>query len=203
MAAFSFRRFHGDKWFARVDSFLLVGFLFWSLGESTWSIYALVLGISIPYPSLADIFWLAAYPFVLIGMLAFISPFKSAIDRRSLLVSSLVSVLAVGLVVEGLVMPVLKLSTDVIRNLVGFAYPMLDIALLFASIMGILLFWGGRMARGFYWLFAGALLMAVGDILFSYLTAIGTYYDGHPLELFFEFSYVCFGLAIYERFRGL
>jgi len=203
LAAFSLRVYRGDRWFAQVDSFLFLGFLLWFLGEFTWSFYTLILGVQIPYPSLADAFWLAGYPLVLVGMVAFVSPFKVAMRRRNLLVASVVSVAALGFVVRGLVLPVLSFSTDIISDVVGLAYPMLDIALLFALIMGLLLFWGGKMARWWYWLIAGAILTAVGDILFSYFTAIGTYYDGHPLELFFEFGYTCFGLAVHDRFRGL
>jgi len=203
MAAFSLKMFRGDRWFARVDTFLLVGFLFWSLGESTWSFYALYLNIAVPYPSVADVFWLAGYPFVLMGIIAFLSPFKNAINRRNLLISSVVSITAAALVIVFLVLPVFTFSTDIISSVVGLAYPLLDILLLFASVMAVLLFWGGKLARGFYWLVAGMLLTSVGDILFSYLTATGAYYDGHPLELLYEFEYTCFGLAIYERFRGL
>jgi len=68
-----------------VDVLLLVGFLLWFLGEFTWSFYSLYLGIEIPYLSMADVFWLAAYPFALIGMVAFVYPFRAAISRRNML----------------------------------------------------------------------------------------------------------------------
>lgn len=203
MAAFSLRAHRHDRWFGRVDIFLSVGFLFWFLGEFTWSFYALYLGIEIPFPSLADVFWLVAYPFVLIGMVAFVAPFKEAVNRRNILPASVVSVLATVLIVVGLVLPVLSFSNDMFGNVVSLAYPMLDTALLFAAVMGVMVFWGGRIARGWYWLTAGAVLMSLADILFSYFVANGTYYEGHPLDLFFEFSYACFGLAIYEHLGAL
>jgi hypothetical protein len=201
LAAFSLRMYRRDKWFGRVDSLLLAGFSLWFLGEFTWSFYSLILGVRIPYPSLADVFWLVAYPFVVAGMLAFVYPFRSAISVRNIVVAHVVSLLAVVLVLAGLIIPVLSFSSDMFSNVVGFAYPMLDIALLFVSIMGIMLFWGGKIVRSWYWLIAGAILMSIGDILFSYLTAKRLYYSGHPLELFFEFSYACFGLAMYERIK--
>lgn len=203
LAALSLRTVRRDSWFARVDTFLLSGFVFWFLGELTWSFYALILGVAVPYPSLADVFWIAGYPFVLLGMIAFVHPFKAAITKRNLLLASALATLATGLVVAGLIVPVLSFSKYAVNQLVvGFAYPPLDIALLFASVIGISLFDRGKIVKGWYWLTAGAILTALGDILFSYSTALGTYYDGHPLELFLEFGYVCFGLAIYERSRG-
>src|SRR4051794_25092024 len=38
------------------------GCLAWSLGEMTWTFYALVLSTETPFPSIADLFYLSAYP---------------------------------------------------------------------------------------------------------------------------------------------
>lgn len=51
-----------DFAFAKSTRWLALGFLFWALGEASYSIYALFLGVAIPYPSLADVFWLTGYP---------------------------------------------------------------------------------------------------------------------------------------------
>ena len=204
VAVLSLRRSRRDcRWFGSVDSFLLLGFLFWFLGEFTWSFYALVLRVAIPFPSLADVFWLAGYPFLLLGMVSFVSPFRTAITQGHLLRALIVSVVAVGLIVSSIVVPVFSLSTDLVGNAVSLAYPLLDIALLFAGLVGLLLFWGGKVARGWYWLTAGAILNAVADMMFAYLTAAGAYYDGHPLELLYALGYVCFALAVYESFGGM
>jgi hypothetical protein len=108
-----------------------------------------------------------------------------------------VSTAAIGLIAVFLVIPVISLSSDLVLNIVGLAYPIMDIALLYAPIVGALLFRGGKLARGWYWLAAGAILYSFADILFSYLTANGAYYDGHPLELLYFCGDICAGLGLY------
>ena len=107
-----------------------------------------------------------------------------------------VATAATGLIAVFLIIPVISISSDFVSDIVGFAYPIMDIALLYVPIVGILLFRGGRLAHGWYWLAAGAILFSFADILFSYLTANGAYYGGHPLELLYDYGYICFGLGL-------
>jgi hypothetical protein len=51
----------------------------WCAGEIVWSVYEVGLGISVPYPSVADAAFLAAIPLAAAGVLAFFSP---AFGRR-------------------------------------------------------------------------------------------------------------------------
>lgn len=186
------------RWFA-------LGFFLWFLGEATWSFYALFLGVEIPYPSIADVFWLVGYPLVLAGMVSFLLRFRFAITGKSLMMAVGVSTAAIGLIAVFLIIPVISISSDLVLNIVGLAYPILDIALLYAPIVGALLFRGGKLARGWYWLAAGAILYSFADILFSYLTVTGAYYDGHPLELLYFCGDVCAGLGLYiplKTFQG-
>jgi hypothetical protein len=44
---------------------LTIGLTIWMLAELTWTYYQLGLHIKNPFPSIADSFWLAAYPFVI------------------------------------------------------------------------------------------------------------------------------------------
>ena len=44
---------------------LTIGLILWLIAEFTWTYYQLLVGIANPFPSVADIFWLAGYPFFL------------------------------------------------------------------------------------------------------------------------------------------
>jgi glucose uptake protein GlcU len=189
--------------FIKSTRWLALGFLLWFLGEVTYSIYALFLGDAIPYPSIADFFWLLGYPFILVGIVVFIWQFRYAIKRRSLEIAIGLAVMASVLVAVFLVIPVMSISSDLTTNLVGFAYPISDIALLIASILGFLLFRGGKVSRGWYLMASGVLIFSIADILFSYATARGAYFDGDPLELLYDYGYVFFGLSIYIQLKGL
>jgi hypothetical protein len=43
----------------------------------------------------------------------------------------------------------------------------------------------------------------VGDMLFSYATSQKTYFNGHPLDLFFYWGYIFFALAFYTHMKEL
>jgi len=187
--------------FIKSARWLAFGFLLWSLGEVTYSFYALVLGVAIPFPSIADFFWLAGYPLVLVGMAVFLLQFRFAITRRSLSIALGVSTAATGLIAVFLVIPVTSISSDLMSNIIGLAYPIMDIALLYAPIVGMLLFRGGKLSQGWYWLALGAILFGFADILFSYLTAIGTYYSGHPLDVLYACGYICYGLSLCSQLK--
>src|SRR5258708_39672591 len=53
---------------ARTILFLTLGVLGWFIGEVFWNYYELFLHIK-PFPSIADIFYLIAYPLLFLGLL--------------------------------------------------------------------------------------------------------------------------------------
>src|SRR5713226_7975992 len=46
----------------------------WGAGEIVWSVYEVGLGVSVPFPSVADVGYLGAIPLAVAGILAFSSP---------------------------------------------------------------------------------------------------------------------------------
>jgi hypothetical protein len=189
--------------FIKSTRWLAIGFLMVSLGEVTYSIYALFLGIAIPYPSIADFFWLSSYPLIFVGIAVFLQQFRFAINRKIVTIAISISAVVTGLIAVFLIIPVDSISPDLMTSIVGLAYPILSLGLLFTSIVGILMFRGGAMSRGWRWLALGSILFAIADIGFSYFTATGSWYDGHPFELLFDYGYVCFGLSLYSQLKDI
>jgi len=184
-----------------------LGMILWFLGELGWTIYVLVLGIEIPYPSIADIFWLSGYIPLFIALDLYIRLFRPALFRRMYFVgAALVSILSVTLFIV-LAPPILEAEEDVVTKIVSIAYPVLDLMLLSEAILGLLIFTMTKLKGriGVAWLFinAGILMNVIADILFSYTTLQGTYYDGHPLELFFHWGYILFALGFYTHMKEL
>jgi len=184
-----------------------LGMFLWFLGELGWAIYVLVLGIEIPYPSLADLFWLCGYIPLFIALDLYIRLFRPALFKRMYLVgAALVSILSITLFIV-LAPPILEAEEDALTKIVSMAYPSLDLILFSEAILGLLIFTVTRLKGGIgvAWLFinAGILMNVIADILFSYTTLQGTYYDGHPLELFFHWGYMLFTLAFYTHMKEL
>jgi len=189
--------------FAKAWVCLTVGLFLWLLGEITWSFYTLVLSVSIPYPSVADVIWIAGYFPLAVALLLYLVPFREALSLKKALTAVAVGLLAdVGVLVI-LVGPVLGLGADASTQFFDLAYPFLDTVLLGLAIGGTLVFLPGRISRFWLWLNLGFILIAIADLLFSYSTALGLYYDGNPLELFYFLGDSAILLGLYDHKRIL
>jgi len=189
--------------FSRLWVYVAAGLFLWLLGEITWSVYGLLLNVSEPYPSVADVFWIAGYLPLVVALLAYMAPFRGALSLKSVLSAVTVALLADVVVFAVLIGPVFGLSTDPTTQLFDFAYPLLDMLLLGLAIAGMLLFLPGRISRFWICLNVGMIFITIADVLFSYTSALETYYTGHPLELFYFLGDAAILLGLYEHTRAL
>jgi hypothetical protein len=181
-----------------------VGILLWLLGESTWAVYTLWYWIPIPFPSPADGFWLAGYVPLMCAMVILAWPFREFFYSRKMLTASLVVFVLAALLLVVLIPP--TYSSEIGKNslevVVGLAYPLLDVALLIIAVPILFLFRRGTFWRPFLFVTIGLLLTFLADVLFTWATLSGAYYDGSYLELFFHWSYLTLAYGFYLRFRG-
>ena len=190
----------GDK-FSKIWTYFTLGMIFWFLGELGWAIYTLLLNIEIPYPSIADIVWLIGYVPLFIALYLYIGTFQIALSKKMFAIATIAVCIASSVFLLFLVPPILAdtAERDMVTLTVDLAYPTLDIVLFSLSILGLLIFAKGKIAQAWL-LINGAILMNVmGDLLFSYTTLKGTYYNGHWSELFIAWSYILFALAFYAH----
>jgi len=186
-----------------------LGMLLWFLGEFGWAVYTLVLNVEIPYPSIADVFWLSGYLPLFIALLLYVQLFQPAISSKMFLGSGVIVAGVSAATFPPLIMPILANASqqDLLILGINLAYPFLDLALFLEAIIGLLVFTVTRVKSsvGVAWRFMNVaiLLNVVADITFSYTNMDGTYYNGHPLELLFHFGYLLFALAFYVHAREL
>jgi len=186
-----------------------LGMLLWFLGELGWAVYTLVLNIEIPYPSMADVFWLSGYAPLFIALLLYVQLFQPAISTKILSVASTIVASVTVLTFPVLIFPVLAGASqqDFLTLGINLTYPSLDLFLFLEAILGLLVFTFTRLKSpvGVAWHFINAaiLLNVLGDMVFSYTTLNETYYNGHPQELLFLWGYLLFALAFYVHSREL
>jgi hypothetical protein len=187
----------------QVWSMFTGGILLWFLGEVTWSVYYDVLNVSVPYPSVADAFYLSGYIPLFAGFYFYVTYFRPAISRRVVLgvLGAILASAAVVLIL--LVEPVLTTSEEPLARFFDFAYPLLDLALLSLALLGLGLLVRGRLGIAWFFFNVGILLNVLGDLIFTYTTAQGTYYVGSLPDLFFMQGYVSFALAFYLHRKEL
>ena len=210
-SGFALRRYWEDlrSRLSRVWLFFTLGMVLWFLGELGWATYRLILNVEKPYPSIADVFWLSGYVPLFLALYIYVQIFKPAISRQMLRIAeAMVSILSIA-IYSLLLPPIIEAAEDPVVLFVDLAYPTLDIPLFAMAILGLLIFTMSRLKGkiGTAWLLinSGILMNVVGDVLFSYATLLGTYWEmpAHPLELFFHWGYLLFLLAFYTHMKEL
>jgi len=186
-----------------------LGMVLWFFGELGWAIYTLVLEVEIPYPSIADFFWLSGYLPLFVALLLYVKIFQPAITvKMFLMAGTLVSTMS-AIVFSSLMIPVLAGASqqDFITLGISLAYPGLDLLLFLEAILGLSVFTftklKGSVGKAWHFMNAAILLNVVADMAFSYTTLNGTYYNGHPIELFYHFGYILFALAFFVHKKEL
>lgn len=196
-----------DSRLTRVWLYFALGLILLFLGELTRGIYALALNVAIPYPSIADAFWLVSYIPFLSALISYLSLVQPAISKRIREVSYATVLVNATVFSYLFIIPAAFSEGNTLTRIINIAYPSLDLILLAFSIEGLLVFTTtrlkGKIDKVWILLNAGILMKVIADSLFSYATAKNTYYNGHPLELFFQFGYLSFLTAFYIHTKEL
>lgn len=206
-SGFSLRKY----WHKRGERFSIVWLLFtigifmWFLGEAIWAYYTLGLGVEIPYPSVADAFWLFGYIPFFVAVYLYVKIFGSVLSRQTLAISLAITIVLTVFVSVSIIVPVIETEEDLTTMVLDFVYPILDIALLSVAVLGLLIFLKGNIGRSWALINAGMLLNTWADVLFIYTNSPSqkTYYSGHPIDLLYAVAYVFFLLAFYVHSKEL
>lgn len=180
---------------------LTAGLLLYAIGETIWLFLEVVQGIEIPYPSIADVFYIAGYFPMIAGMALYMIPFRSPVATSKIPIVLGVAVLATALSFYPLLQPLIMSESDLLTKALDIAYPALDIVLIALGITGVTIFFTGKIGKAWLLISIGIVLWSISDVLFSYTTLLGIYYSGHVLELPWLFGYLAIaaGLIVHKR----
>jgi hypothetical protein len=194
-----------DDKFSRIWLAFTLGMIFWFLGELGWAIYTLALNVETPYPSLADAAWTIGYVPLLAAFHGYVRTFQFTISRK---------LYTTGAIFIGLICfaSFAYFAAPVFADMAGrealviafdLAYPALDLCLLGYALLTLLIFMRGRIAFAWALMSSAVFMSSLADVLFTYTTLQGTYFNGHPLELSFHFGYILYALAFYVHTKEL
>lgn len=171
---------HGRAWI-----FFTFAIAMWYVAERIWTLNELTDVDT--WPSYADLFWLVGYVFYFIFSTMYLKPFVSQISRKNILATSLVA-----LTILVLVLYTVKSQTDTFESILYASYPVADSVMLIPSILGLMLFFKGRIKFSLALLFFGMLSFVISDYGFLYFDSIGEYYTGHLVDIPYLCAYALF-----------
>lgn len=197
-ACLAARRFHKSN-LGTIFSTLAVGLLFWFLGESAWSFYALALNVETPYPSVADAFWLVGYVPLGAGLYMVFKASGFA-HRKPVKALSILAAAAIGLLATySLILPTMcSPSEDPKAFFLDLAYPTLD-TVVFLFAFGLLVALSGtRLGWTWFPIPLGVFMNIVADMSFSWLTSFGGYEGSNPVDVVWVLGDILFIYGFYR-----
>ena len=168
-----FRQIRVHSQYSKTFGFLAVGVGLWFTAEIIWTYYQLGLGVETPFPSLADLFWLAGYaPLTYHLYRIYTTVTMKVTDRDTMIViSSMVAAVLAFLLY--LVFSISDQHQSVFELFINLAYPVLDAILL---IPAIVILWSFRRGEPAYthWVMISLFIIfvTVADIGFDYALAV-------------------------------
>ncbi|WP_369054515.1 GGDEF domain-containing protein [Kineococcus terrestris] len=176
----------------------------WAVGDVVYIVLEDVLGAE-PFPSVADVAYLAAYPLLAAGFWRFVRARQGGRGRDGFVDSAILVVGFSLLVWVTLVKPsLLDASVSATARAVGAAYPIGDVLLL--AVLVQLLTSSGARTAAFRLLVTGASLMLLADAAYQLVSLRGNVLglDEGLVDALFLASYLCTaGAALHPSMRRL
>lgn len=184
---------HGIAWFM----FALCASS-WLVAEHIWIVEELVYHEN-PFPSAADIFYVAGYVFLFLFSINYLRIVKNAITRKTILLALSVST---SLLIPSIYMT-LYTNSDVkgFALALAFSYPVLDAIVLVPAMMGVILFFRGEVNLLWTMMSFAIISFIVGDTGFLITQMNNSYYTGHPIEIMYYWSYILFSFGVYSHIK--
>lgn len=199
-----------DVKYRKIFSMFVVGLGLWFVAEVVWTYYVQVLGVEIPFPSFADVFYFAGYLFVGIFLLKIVR-MLAQVNQRNILVISTVSISLVAFLMNFFILDLVRasfaitsLSADEVMLLAfSVAYPILDSFLIIPSLI-ILYESRSQPSRYFSWILLSLAMVSFGiaDTGFGYtaLKNIEVLADEALWDVIFNLGYMLFAGALFYEF---
>ncbi len=171
--------------------------LAWAAGEIWWTLY-IEGNPDAPYPSPADIGYLAFYPLAILGLYLLVRARATELDRR-LWMDGAIAALGTAAVGAALLFEFVadRTSGSTAEVATTLAYPFGDV-LLVSQIVGVIALTRWRPGRTWTLLLGGLAVMAVADVAFTLQSYEATLPGGDWVEPIYLFSAVLLGAEAWQ-----
>ncbi len=174
-----------------------IAILCWGAAEVYWSL-AIEGNPNAPYPSPADIGYLAFYPFAYAGLAMLVRARAHEINWR-LWMDGLIAALGTAALGTAFVFDFVadKATGSTAEVLTTLAYPLGDIAMV-SIVVGVVALTGWRPGRTWSLLLAGLSALVIADIAFTLQSTEGTLPGGDWIDPIYLIAAVCLAAAVWQ-----
>ncbi len=179
-------------------SLIGIGVAAWGIGELIWIYYSWFLGVEVPYPGLADVFYVGAYPVIFVGILMLPHMRVRKWERARLTLDAVAGTMALSAIVWTFYLEdavYLDPGAGLLENAINLGYPVGDLILLVALMIlatrrSQLQFDGRLVVVSF-----GMLVTALSDMAYVFQIEADTYVEGGRLDAAWLVGYGLFAIA--------
>jgi hypothetical protein len=183
---------HGKAWLL-----LSIATICWLVAEIIWMVYEVDFDV-MPFPSEADFFWFLGYPLFFTFLLLYIRPLKNAVSKKMIMGSSIISVAVLALSVSLLHEP--NMVAD-FETIIAFSYPIADSILLVPCLIGIFLFFSGKVNIMWTFFCIGMCSFVVADTTYAYLILDDAFYSGDISMILYVYGYIFLTFGVYGHYK--
>jgi hypothetical protein len=197
---FVWTRYSGSRIFGRAYFSLGMAYLMVFAAELTYLVYDLVLNAD-PYPSIADIFFFALYPFTMIHLILNIKFFKSKIiqtEKKWLFIIP-IAIITIYIISFQYSIPEGVGDSNSFDFYYGLIFTTASAITLTFAILGAKIFREGALGTVWLLLVIGILANTIGDVWYYHLEIFGHYDLMHPVNIFWYSSYWLIVYALYKH----
>jgi hypothetical protein len=181
---------------------LTMGIALYFLGEASWSYIELIMGVEVPFPSIADLFWLLGYIPLFVGLAIIYQRLAVKLTGREKAIFAIFGLVLILFSYVFLFRPIVQSSEiSVMEKLLDLVYPTWDIFLAVPALAVLLIYGRGLLGRTWLFIGLGFLFFTAADLLFSYLTWIGKFKTGSLVDLLWIAGYILIAISAINQIR--
>ena len=157
-----------DGIFGRAFASLAGGISLWAIAELIWAYNTVVIGIQVPFPSIADVLWLAGYAPLGFHLFSTSRFYGVGLKKKSTFVVALAVATFSSVYIYSLITASDLSGPDAALSLaITIAYPVLDAIILVPAVLCVLNSGKGELTA-IPWIFIAWILTVLADAIFGY-----------------------------------
>lgn len=173
----------------------------WFVAEILWTYYTLFAEVD-PFPSLADVFWIAGYAPFAYHLIATYRFFGQVVRPHVIIIVSIAAGLFVGHTATLVSEAGSAAGEDLVSLVISLAYPVLDAVLIVPAVIVLASLRDGKLTLTPWIILSSSLLIiAAADSGFAYYQAAGMEEEIWVWDLLFCTSYISMAATLFWHYR--